>query len=391
MAEPGGGRRLREETSWQRATILELFFDLVFVFALNRISLRLSTDFHAGGLGIAQAVQTLLLALGLWFMWQTTAALTSRVYPDSRPGRFIVFSSMAGATVMAVAVPQGFEGRAVVFAGAWSAVRLSRVLLYLLAPRVRTGGSSLPGLLSLAGSSIPWIAGALVHDPLLRGGLWGIALAIEFPGFVVGFRRWAGTQVAGEHLADRLQQIFLISLGEAVFVSGRTFSDSDLRFPHGLGFALAFVGIVQLWRIYFYRAGLVLPRAIAAARDPARQSVAAALSHLVMISGVVLTGVGFELFISEPTGQPEPNWLIAILGGPALFLVGRACFELQVFGRISLSRPIGLLTLGLLVPSGWHVPPVAAGAGASAVLTGIALVDAWRARRRIAEPAGPLM
>ncbi|GGR88169.1 hypothetical protein GCM10010169_35540 [Micromonospora fulviviridis] len=176
-----------------------------------------------------------------------------------------------------------------------------------------------------------------------------------------------------------MQQIFLISLGEAVFVSGRAFSDSDLTFFHGVGFALAFVGIVQLWRIYFYRAGLILPLAIAAARDPTRQSVAAALSHLVMVSGVVLAGVGFELYIDGPTGRPEPNWLVAILGGPALFLLGRAPFELQVFGRISLSRLIGLLALGLLVPAAWQAPPLA-GAGVTTVLVGISAADAARPR-----------
>jgi low temperature requirement protein LtrA len=245
-------------------------------------------------------------------MWQTTAALTSRVHPDSRPGQFIVFSSTAGAGVMAVSVPQGFEKWALVFAGAWVAVRVSRLFLYLMVRQVRTGGSSLPGLLSLAGSAIPWIAGALAHSPLLRGGLWALALAIEFPGFVFGFRQWAGRQVAGEHLAERLRQILLISLGEAVLVSGRAFSDSDLGFPHGMGFALAFIGIVQLWRIYFYRAGLALPLAITAARDPVRQSVAAALNHLTMISGVVLAGVGFALYIIEPTALPEPNRLVAI-------------------------------------------------------------------------------
>ncbi|MEH0841194.1 low temperature requirement protein A [Micromonospora sp. CPCC 205711] len=390
MDEPGRERRVREGANWQRASILELFFDLVFVFALNRISLRLLDDFHSGGLGFSEFAETLLLFLGLWLMWQTTAALTSRVRPDSRPGQFVVFSSMAGATVMAVSVPQGFEDRALVFAGAWVAVRVSRLLVYFLVRQVRTEGSALPGLLSLGGSTVPWIAGALVHDPLLRGALWALALTIELPGFVVGFRRWAGTQVAGEHLAERLQQIFLISLGEAVFVSGLAFSDSDITLPHGMGFALAFVGIVQLWRIYFYRAGLLLPLAITAARDPARQSVTAALNHLIMISGVVLAGVGFELYIIEPTGQPEPNWLVAILGGPALFLVGRAPFELQVFGRISPSRLIGLLALGLLIPAVWHAPPLVAGAGATAVLVGIVVADAWRARGREPKPPAPL-
>ncbi|MEV0724245.1 low temperature requirement protein A [Micromonospora purpureochromogenes] len=189
---------------------------------------------------------------------------------------------------------------------------------------------------------------------------------------------------------DGVCRIFLISLGEAVFVSGRAFSDSDLALPHGMGFALAFVGIVQLWRIYFYRAGLVLPLAIAAAGDPARQSVTAALNHLVMISGVVLAGVGFELYIIEPTGRPDPNWLVAILGGPALFLLGRASFERQVFGRISLSRLIGLLALGLLIPAGWNAPPLVPGAGATAVLAGIAVADARRARGREPEPPAPL-
>jgi low temperature requirement protein LtrA len=390
MDELGRERRTQEETSWHRATILELFFDLVFVFALNRVSLRLLDDFHSGGLSFSEFAKTLLLFLGLWFMWQTTAALTSRVHPDSRPGQFIVFSSMAGAIVMAVSVPQGFEGRALVFAGAWVAIRASRLLLYLLVRRMRTG-RSLPGLLSLAGSSVPWIAGALVHDQLLRGGLWALALAIEFPGFVVGFSQWAGRQVAGEHLAERLQQIFLISLGEAVFASGVAFSDSDLTLPHGMGFALAFVGIVQLWRIYFYRAGLALPTAITAARDPARQAVAAALSHLIMISGVVLAGVAIELYITEPTGRPEPNWLVAILGGPALFLLGRASFELEVFRRIPPTLPIGLLALGLLIPAVWHAPPLVAAAGVTAVLAGIAVVDVRRARWREPEPPAPLM
>ncbi|MFE9958901.1 low temperature requirement protein A [Micromonospora sp. NPDC005299] len=148
---------------------------------------------------------------------------------------------------------------------------------------------------------------------------------------------------------------------------------------------------MQLWRIYFYRAGLVLPLAITAAQDPTRQSVAAALTHLIMISGVVLAGAGFELYIIEPTGRPEPNWLVAILGGPALFLLGRAPFELQVFGRISRSRLVGLLAFGLLVPAAWPAPPLVAGAGATVVLAGIAVADARRAHGRAPAPPTPLM
>jgi low temperature requirement protein LtrA len=108
-----------------------------------------------------------------------------------------------------------------------------------------------------------------------------------------------------------------------------------------------------------------------------------------MIAGVVFAGVGFELYIVEPLGRPQPQWLIAILGGPALFLAGRAPFELQVFGRISRPRLAGLLALGLLIPATWYAPPLATGAAAAVVLTGIAASDAWRSRGRVPEPPAP--
>ena len=137
-----------------------------------------------------------------------------------------------------------------------------------------------------------------------------------------------------------------------------------------------------LWQVYFYRAGGTLPQAITGAREPVRQSVTASWSHLLMIAGVVLAGAGFELYITQPLVQPAPQWLIAILGGPALFLVGRATMQFQVFGRVFRSRLAGLLALCLLVPVTWYLPPLAAGAAAAAVLAGIAAVDVRRVRRR---------
>jgi low temperature requirement protein LtrA len=145
---------------------------------------------------------------------------------------------------------------------------------------------------------------------------------------------------------------------------------------------------VLLWRVYFYRAGSILPLAVTRARNPVRKSLAVAGTHLLMITGVFLAGVGFELFIDGPLVGPEPLWLVVILGGPALFLAGRAPFELEVFGRISRSRLAGLLALGLLIPAIWHLPPLAAGVAVAVLLAGIAVSDAWRARGR--EPDQPM-
>ncbi|MGI5211756.1 low temperature requirement protein A [Plantactinospora sp. CA-290183] len=109
-----------------------------------------------------------------------------------------------------------------------------------------------------------------------------------------------------------------------------------------------------------------------------------------MVAGIVLTGVGFELIITEPLTDLPATWLIAILGGPALFLAGRSVLEFQVFARVSRSRKGSLLALGLLTPATLHLPPLAAGAAVTVVLFGVAGADARRSYRRpVEEPAPP--
>jgi low temperature requirement protein LtrA len=381
-------RLTREEANWQRASFLELFFDLVFVFALNQVSLRLTNDFNTEHrLLLSEAVPTFLLFLALWMLWLSTVALTSWLPPDSLLGQLTVFMSMAGAVVMAVSVAQGFEQRAFVFAVALVGARMGRALLVLLFRSSRQ--FPVPVLYSVFLSATPWIVGGLVNHPLVRGGLWTLAFVLDYGGFVVGSRRVTGGQVAGEHVAERFQQFFLITLGEAIFASGKALSNSDLGTPNGPAFGLAFVTTVLLWRIYFYRAGICLPLAITRAHDRVRQSVAVAGSHLLMIGGVFLAGVGFDIYISDPLGQPRPH--IAIVGGPGLFLLGRALFELQVFGQVSRSRLVGLLAVWLvLLPATSYLPPLAAGTAVGVVLAAIAGGDAWRARRWNPESPAPL-
>jgi low temperature requirement protein LtrA len=339
MGEPGGERLVREEARWQRASFLELLFDLVFVFALNQMSLRLIEDFRSGNqILISDAATTFLMFLALWLLWVAAVALTSRLHPESPPVQIIVFIEMACAVLIAVAAVQG---RPLVFVGAYVAARVTRPLVLLI---FRLWVNA-PVVLAIVVGAALWTAGALVDDVLVRNLLWTLAAAVDYGGYVLGFQRWAGGRIAGEHLAERLQQFFLITLGEAIFVSGRALSNSSLDVPHAAAFGLAFVSIVLLWRVYFHRAGSILPLAVTRARNPVRKSLAVAGSHLLMIKGVFVAGVGFDLFIVEPLARPEPRWLVVILGGPALFLVGRALFELQVFGRISRSRLAGLLAL----------------------------------------------
>ena len=104
--------------------------------------------------------------------------------------------------------------------------------------------------------------------------------------------------------------------------------------------------------------GSCWPAAIAAAPDPARLAVSAIYAHLVMVAGIVATAVGDELVIAHPLGHTQPAWVAVILGGPALFLAGRARFEYAVFGRVSRDRPIGRARAGR--PDTGDAPPAAA-------------------------------
>ncbi|MFE9204959.1 low temperature requirement protein A [Micromonospora sp. NPDC007230] len=199
-----------------------------------------------------------------------------------------------------------------------------------------------------------------------------------------------GRSIAGEHLAERYQQFLLIALGESILTIGFTLSgDAGFTRERTIGFALAMLTTVQFWRIYFFRAGHLLPLAITSAREPVRLGIAASFTHLVMVAGIILTGAGYELFIDHPLGHTVPAWLFAILGGPALFLVGRASFEFEVFSRISRSWVAGLLALGLLTPAMLFAPPLAAGGVATAVLFGVVVLAELRAHGEAPEKPTP--
>jgi low temperature requirement protein LtrA len=108
-----------------------------------------------------------------------------------------------------------------------------------------------------------------------------------------------------------------------------------------------------------------------------------------MISGIVVTAVGNELVIAYPHGRTQLALSVVLLGGPALFLGGRAGFEYTVFARVSADRPIGVLVLAAMTPVTLLVPPVLAATAATSVLAGIAIADAVRARGRPPEAPSP--
>jgi low temperature requirement protein LtrA len=303
---------------------------------------------------------------------------------------------MYGSFVLAVAVSEAFGARGLLFAVAYVAVQVGRGVFLAVVTRGDEWQRRELRVLFWSGvSAVPWLAGALAHG-WVRGLLWALALAVEYPaaGFGwpapgLGRARGAEFGISGEFLADRRQQFFIIALGELIVVSGLAITSGGFEADRKAAVAVAFTTTVLLWRIYIYRAGEMAGAAVAAAPDQLRVAIGTGYAHPVMVAGIVAISVGDDLVIKHPFGHTRPAWIAVMLGGPALFLAGRAILEYAVFSRVSRDRVIGVLVLAAVSPAMILAPPLLVALASAVVLAGVAVADAARARRRPAEPPSP--
>jgi low temperature requirement protein LtrA len=373
-------------------TLLELFFDLVYVVALALISRGLFND-----VSWERAFQSLLMLMAIWWTWAITTVVTDLYDPQRPEIKLLIAVVMFGALLMTTAIPEAFGARGLVFAGTYVAIHLGRGL-YLM-PTVRhdpqTRLRSARTFLWFALSAIPWLIGGVVEDDA-RAALWALALGIDYLGFRLaypvpglGMVPVAQRNVTAEHLSERYQQFFTIALGDAILVTGTMFSIRHSEAENLAAFAAAFCTTLLLWRIYVHKSGELLPDAIARSKHPSRFLLTAPYTHLLMVAGAVTTAAGFDLVLHEPTGRTPPAWVAVILGGPAMFLAGRGAFEYEVFSRVSLSRPGGILALLTVAPATLFLPPLFAAVGAMLVLAGVAVADHLRSRGRPPEEPSP--
>ncbi|MET7670336.1 low temperature requirement protein A [Micromonospora luteifusca] len=393
---------LRRRESPQRPTFLELFFDLVYVFALTRIVHELVLDYTRGHVAdrlttsLAENGETLLLLLALWWIWTQTAWVTSRFDPFQPPIQFVVLATMYGSLLLAVAISGALAETGLLFASTYVAIQVGRTLFFV--GIVRGHNLRRVNMLALVWfvvSAVPWLAGALASE-VTRNSLWTVALVIDYLGARLGWpvpglgrSRVSPWAVAGEHLAERYWQLVIVALGETILTSGSSLLRGPIVAQRTMALTLSFLTTVLLWRIYFYRAGQILGEAIAASADPGRLGRLAEFAHLLMVSGILASSAGSELVLMDPSGDAKPAWVGAILGGPALYLAGRSVFEYVAFARVSRPRSIGILVLTAMAPIMVGLPPLGVAAAAVAVLLGVAVSDTIRAHGRSLEEASP--
>ncbi|MFU8874092.1 low temperature requirement protein A [Micromonospora sp. SL4-19] len=395
MARRGAAAELpgsREPPS--RAGFVELLFDVVLVFAFTRLSGRLIEQLNWSGFYSA-----MVLTLALWWLWYRMAWTANRYDPTRPMVQVMVIVTMFGALLMAAAVPAAYRERGYVFAGVFVTIEVLRHLWLV----VFGGGDRRTRLVSVrivfwaCLSAVPWIAGIFAsHGPRLIW--WTVAVLIDYAGGLLDFPTprlgragLRGRPIAEEHLTERYRQVLIIAFGESILSAGTQLSPFGFQRDRTAALLVAFLITVLFWQIYYYRAGELLPAAIASSRAPALVGDLASYAHLVMVIGVAVSGVGDALIISHPFGETELSLIAVILGGPALFLVGRSMLDYAGFSRVSWSRPIGLLALGVLVPLALLLPPLLVAVAAVVVLAGVgaANVISWRMYpRKMAPPPG---
>lgn len=383
---------LRVHRDVQRAGYLELFFDLVYVFAFIELSHNLVKDLTWRGV-----FQLLVTLLALWWVWSFTAWTTNRFDPSKPAVQLMIISIMLGSFLMAIAAPDAFGESGLLFATAYVAIQIGRTLFVVLTRAGQPERASAVRILPWFGvTAVPWIAGALAPSTAAHAVLWTLAVALTFMMIAIDFRvpgfgsaRTVDLAISGEHLSERYRQLTIIALGHTILVAGLVARSHGLAGARIGATAVAFAVTVLLWRIYYFHAGALLESAITSAPAPARLGRSASSAHLLMVAGIVTTSAGQEIIIRHPAGHTDPPWIAVILGGPALFLVGRAWLDHLTFSYLARSRPIGLLVLAAMAPAMVLLPPIMVAITASLVLAGIAFSDtiAWRAHPR--QPAPP--
>ena len=372
---------LRDRDGDLRVTSMELFFDLVYVFAVTQLSHNLVEHLTVRG-----AVETLVLFLAVWWAWNYTAWATNWVNPDALPVRLMLVVLMVLGLVMAACIPSAFEDRALGFAGAYVALQVVRSAFMVAALHGQRMGRNYAQLLAwscMAG--VLWIAGAAVEGDA-RLTLWVLALVVDLGGPLVSFwlPRLGRTPMSewtlrGGHLAERMQLVLIIALGESIIVTGTGFSQLPGGASTTVAFIVAFLGSVALWWVYFGRHAEEGAHRVEEARDDATRlaRTAYAYAHAIMVLGVIVTAVGDEEVILHPTGDMETAVALVVLGGPAIYLAGDALFLRMVSGRVPVSRLLAVAALGLLGILASAVTPLTLAIAATLVLAGLVATDAW--------------
>ena len=370
---------LRDRSGVQRVTNIELFFDLVYVFAVTQLS-----HYLLGHANLRGALQAGLLLAMVWLAWAYTTWVTNWLDPERMAVRLLLVVLMLISLAMSASLPRAFEDLGLWVGGAYAIQQIGRSLFMVIALRGHPLEANFQRILAwCVASSALAVAGGLAHGNA-RALLWLGAVGIDLLGGVVGFytpglgrSRTSDWTIEGGHFAERCQAFILIALGESIVIIGATLTEvKEITASSVAAFVVAFAGSVALWWLYFDQSAVAAAEMIARSDDPGRLGRSAYhLIHPVMVAGIIVSAAADQKVLADP-GQPASTaaaWMI--LGGPALFLAGHAAFKLVVWRVVSWPRLAGIAGLGLLALAAHAIPALALAACAAVLVIAVAAAD----------------
>jgi low temperature requirement protein LtrA len=383
-ATPVRHLRPRGEGVAQPTTTVELFFDLVYVFAVTQLSHQILDDLSVAG--VAKAAFLLLI---VWWAWIYTTWMANWFDPSSPAVRVVLTGVMLGSLLMAAALPDALGDRGLMFAASYVGLQVGRnaAAAWLLHHRHRLSDVFERLVVWSAVSGVLWLAGAAL-DGDQRLLLWIPALLLELSAPVAGYwlpgRGRASTtdyDIEGTHFAERCHLFIIIALGESIVVTGATASEAGLTSTVVLCLVVAFVETAALWWLYFGATAEHARATLSTCDDPGRLARDAyTYAHLPIIAGIIATAVASNLLIAGPHVTLDGIGVAMVLGGPALYLFGDSLFDWRVTGTTNSKRVAAAVLLVLLVPLGSQVSVLLLSAVVAALLLALAVWELHAAR-----------
>jgi low temperature requirement protein LtrA len=369
-----------------RVSFIELFFDLVFVFALTQLS-----DVVADVDSPQSATVALVVVLAVWWLWMNTTWATNWVDPHFLAVRGAIIVLAFAGIVVSVSLQEADGARALAFAIAYVSLQLGRSLA-MVAATARHDAVAANDFRRMsvwfAVSGVAWVAGALVGGTALVV-LWVVAITIDLLGAGLSYRTprlgrgdIAQWDLSAAHIAERASLFVIIALGETFLVTGFAFVAEELTLANALALVSAFLSAAAMWWFYFDHGEWWGERRLEKVSSPGAIARSAyAYAHVVIIGGIILVGVADKLVVGEPQSWSTIT-LVSIVGGPAVYLIGCAIFR-RIVGApgvlVAIIAAIGMLAL---TPLALITSPIIVSLSATAVLIAAAATDTVLRLRR---------
>ena len=357
---------------------LELFFDLVYVFAISQLSHHLlaHVDLRTGA-------ETAVMTLAVIYAWYMVAWGANWLEPDRLAVRLMLIALMFASLLMSAAIPEAFGDRAWLFVTGYLLIQIGRSVFLIFALRGQAlSDHFVNDLIWELLTGVLWVAGAFA-DGDARLALWALAVVATHAG--VSILHWLPgrgraidlqhTGIAGGHLVERFRLFFIIALGETVLVMGDAFAGEPFELERLLALSIGFTSTVALWWCYFQWGERVGAAAIEGADDAGAVGLLGTWSLTLIVLALIAIAVGDELAIAHPGDDATLGFTILTFGGPALFLLAQVAFLYGALGRVPRSRSLGLAALAILAVATAPLTLMAGIAAACAVLVGVAIAD----------------